>query len=336
MSIEVRTFSRAGLIGNPSDCYFGKAICLTLRNYSARVVLRENDKLVLRPQTCDRLEFGGIDDLTNEISTYGYYGGIRLIKATIKRFRDYCLERGIEMNAGNFSLEYESDIPVRVGMAGSSAIIAGTMLALTRHYGVEIPKELLPSLLLSVEMDELGISGGLMDRVIQTYEGLVFMDFDRKMIESKGHGVYEPLDPGLLPPLFVAFAGHFAEGTEVVHNPLRERFRKGDPELLKAIRTWADLAQRTRDMLLQGKGDGIGPLMDENFDLRDSLYGVGEVNRKLAKCGRELCAHINLAGSGGTLVGTYDGDPQRLESLKRAYTQIGAVCFAPSIEEPSE
>lgn len=34
-----------------------------------------------------------------------------------------------------------------------------------------------PSIILSVETDELGIAAGLQDRVIQCYGGLVFMDF---------------------------------------------------------------------------------------------------------------------------------------------------------------
>ena len=45
-------------------------------------------------------------------------------------------------------------------------------------YGVEIPLEAQPSFVLSIERDELGIAAGLQDRVIQVYEGLVYMDFD--------------------------------------------------------------------------------------------------------------------------------------------------------------
>jgi glucuronokinase len=80
-------------------------------------------------------------------------------------------------------------------MAGSSAIITACWRALMAFYQVEIPKHLLPSLVLSVENEELGIPAGLQDRVIQSYEGLVFMDFNRASIEKLGHGIYEELDP---------------------------------------------------------------------------------------------------------------------------------------------
>ena len=35
----------------------------------------------------------------------------------------------------------------------------------------------LPEFILNIELRELGIAAGLQDRVIQTYRGLVFMDF---------------------------------------------------------------------------------------------------------------------------------------------------------------
>jgi len=35
---------------------------------------------------------------------------------------------------------------------------------------------------------ELGITAGLQDRVIQVYGGLVYMDFERGLVEQHGHG----------------------------------------------------------------------------------------------------------------------------------------------------
>ena len=46
-------------------------------------------------------------------------------------------------------------------------------------YEVEIHKEIAATLCLRAEREELGIQCGLQDRVIQTYQGLVFMDFDK-------------------------------------------------------------------------------------------------------------------------------------------------------------
>ena len=42
------------------------------------------------------------------------------------------------------------------------------------------------TLALNVEMTELFIQAGLQDRVIQVYEGLVYMDFDKELFDKQG------------------------------------------------------------------------------------------------------------------------------------------------------
>ena len=63
---------------------------------------------------------------------------------------------------------------------------AAALRALSAFYRVNLPTEWLPSLALSAETAELGIPAGLQDRVIQTYEGLVYMDFstERSITEN--------------------------------------------------------------------------------------------------------------------------------------------------------
>ena len=68
-----------------------------------------------------------------------------------------------------------------------------------------IPLEIQPNLVLSVETEELGIKAGLQDRVIQTYGGVVYMDFDKSIMDSLGHGQYEKMDTSLLPNFFLAY-----------------------------------------------------------------------------------------------------------------------------------
>ncbi len=94
----------------------------------------------------------------------------------------------------------------------------------------------LPSVMLGVEMVELGITAGLQDRVIQVYGGLVYMDFRQPNNNNNnasnsnsnsekrgggvgvGVGVYERMDVSLLPPLYLAFdtlAGEVTQRSEV-------------------------------------------------------------------------------------------------------------------------
>ncbi|HNR33288.1 MAG TPA: GHMP kinase, partial [Candidatus Hydrogenedentes bacterium] len=205
MACEAVAYARAGLIGNPSDGYFGKTISFVIRDFSAKVSLYEHPEIEIVPSFQDRFRYESIRELARDVKANGYYGGIRLMKATIRRFVEYCDQHKKPLAEKHFSIRYRSTIPRRLGLAGSSALVTATLRCLMEYYEVDIPKAVQPNLILSVETEELGISAGLQDRVIQVYEGCVFMDFDRGLMESRGHGTYEEIDPCLLPPLFIAY-----------------------------------------------------------------------------------------------------------------------------------
>lgn len=335
MIIRTRAYGRAGLIGNPSDGYFGKTISLLIRNFYAQVTCWESPSLSILPQRSDRLDFDSLDALVDDVRLNGYYGGIRLIKATIKRFHDYCQETGIHLDDRNFTIAYQSSIPVRVGLAGSSGIVTATLRALMSFYGVELPLHIQPNVILSVELEELGIGAGLQDRVIQVYEGVVYMNFNKQLMERQGYGEYVPLSSQSLPPLFVAYHSDLAEGTEVTHNDLRSRFNRGDGEVIGAMKEFADYAEQARQLLQSGRGSEIAALMDQNFELRKRLCHITPGNQQMVDIGKSEGASVKFAGSGGAVVGVYDGDPQRLARLKDKYEAMGATLIQPRIQ-PSE
>ena len=249
MHIETYAYARAGLLGNPSDGYFGKTISLLVRNFRARVVLYPSARLEIKAGKSDLPIFESLEDLYQTTRWRGYYGGFRIIIALLVRLTDYCRVRGIELPNRNFTLEYESTVPLRLGLGGSSAIITAALRALIQYYQLDIPTEQQPNLVLETETKELGVAAGLQDRVIQTYEGVVFMDFSRQLIETRGYGEYQRLDPALLKDIYVAYRTSLSEGTEVFHNNVRERWRNNDPVVVEAMREWASLAERGRDVV---------------------------------------------------------------------------------------
>jgi glucuronokinase len=335
MMITTQAFPRAGLVGNPSDGYFGRTIAFTFRNFSARVTLYESPELEILPNTRDHSVFRSLDALAEDVAQYGYYGGIRLLKAAARKFHQHCRQEKIRLHRRNFTMRYESTIPHQVGLAGSSAIITACLRALMAFYRVSIPREILPNLILSVEMDELSIAAGLQDRVAQTYQGLVYMDFDRETMERQGHGRYEPLDPGSLPPLYIAYRTALAEGSEVVHSDLRSRHRQGDKDVLEAIRFWADLTDRVRDLLIVGRGHEIGPLLDANFDRRRQVCRISEGNLRMVETARSVGASAKFTGSGGAIVGTVVDDAM-LAELKRRFAIMKVKVIRPELVLPTE
>jgi glucuronokinase len=328
--IETYAYARAGLLGNPSDGYFGKTISLLVKNFRARVILYPSARLEIKPSKADTPVFDSLDDLYQTTRWRGYYGGIRIIQALIVRFMDYCREQGIELDHRNFNLEYETNVPLRLGLGGSSAIITAALRALCRHYGVEIHKPVQANLVLETETKELGVSAGLQDRVIQAYEGLVYMDFSKHLMESQGYGNYESLDPGLLPDLYLAYRTSLSEGTEVFHNNIRERWRRGEAEVVDAMSTWASYAERGRQALLERDYATLDTLLDANFDLRARIYQIGQGNFEMIQTARRLGASANFAGSGGAIVGRYKS-PEMYEALVREMKQIGVGVIRPIV-----
>jgi glucuronokinase len=330
--VRKRGYARAGLLGNPSDGYNGKTISFILRNFWADVVLYEWDSVDIVLAEQDRARFRSIYDLAKDVELHGYYGGIRLIKATIKKFVDYCQAQGIDLHDQNFSVRYQTTIPQQVGLAGSSAIITATLHALMEFYDVEVPLQVQPTFVLAVE-GALGIAGGLQDRVIQCYEGLVYMDFspeNKKTLAGMTHYEYESMDPALLPPIYVAYHATLGEPTEVFHNDVRGRYNRGDPQIVQAMQDFAQLAYDGRQAILEQDAARLSQLIDANFDLRSSICTLSPWQVQMVQAARSCGASAKFAGSGGAIVGVYK-DQAMFQALTDRLEAIGSRVIIPQI-----
>ena len=254
------------------------------------------------------------------------------MKATVKKFHDFARQNGRELHSRSFTLSFESDIPRLVGLSGSSAIVVATFRALMKFYDYDIALHLQPALILSVEKEELGISAGLQDRVIQTYEGMVYMDFDRKLVEGRGYGDYIPLKPAKLPPLYVAYDPERAEVSDIPHRNLRELFNRGDATVVSAMLRYRELTDRGRAALETGDWDELGRVMNENFDLRRTIMPIAPENLRMVEAARSSGASAKFAGSGGTIVGLYK-DGRQYQQLTDALAAIRCTILRPLIFE---
>ena len=332
MIIQTESFPRVGLIGNPSDGYYGKTISFLFKDFSAKVVLYETPELEILPSARDHSSFTDIRHLAEDVQTFGYYGGIRLLKAAIKKFYDYCRENNHKLADRNFTLRYQSSIPHQVGLGGSSAIVTAAFRALCAFYEVVIPDPIMANLVLSVENDELDISAGLQDRVIQVYGGMVYMDFDRAAMERQGYGLYERMDPRLLPPLYLAYDARPARGagSEVFHNNIRERFDRGEQEVIEAMRFWAELTDQVRACLIEKEPVKTGVLLNANFDKRRQIYRISSRNISMVETARSVGASAKFSGSGGAIVGIHK-DEDTYRRLEEAFAPMDIKILKPTL-----
>lgn len=333
MIVTAHAYARAGLVGNPSDGYFGKTISFIVRNFAATVKLWEapHFEIVLGPADFARHET--VEQFLREQKLFGYYGGVRLIKAAVKSFFAYADEHGLDVDRKkSFCISYESNTPRLVGLSGSSSIVTATMRALMTFYNVAIPKHFLPTLVLKCERDELGITAGLQDRVIQTYEGMVYMDFNREKVERDGFGIYEELKPDPRPPLYVAYDPERAEVSDVPHRNLKQMWMSGDKTVVDAMHELASLTERGRTALLAGDWKALGDVVNANYAVRQRIMNIAPENHRMVEVARRAGCSAHFSGSGGAICGLYDGGAQ-YQHLVDEMATIGCTVIRPIVFE---
>lgn len=340
--ILCKAFSRAGLMGNPSDQMDGKSMAISLSNFWSEATIRPSSmlRLVANPVN-DPMEYAGLHDLHSTSSREGYSGGLRLLQATCKKFYQYCLDAKIDLPRDrNFTLSFETNVPRQVGLAGSSCIITAVVRALMLFFGLtyqHIPQVLLPSLILSVELDELGIHAGLMDRVAQVYEGFMTMDFDKQYVAKHKYGKYERLPVSCLPKLHLAYAVDPSDSGKK-HNTVKQRWFARDPEVVAAARTWAGLVDSAVEALRNHDHDRFASLVDQNFDLRRKIYGdasLGWKNLRMVAIAREHGAAAKFPGSGGAIIVVCRKNTD-VVALQNAYEKESFTFVPLLVQEPQE
>ena len=345
MRLEVtagRGHARAALAGNPSDGYGGSTIALLVKEFAAEVVASpsNNGKLQIEPHPFfDGTSFQSFDDLQSRWRQRGrpeggIVGAIPLLQASA-----LCFFRLLEEKWGSERtkqvigrrpmprLSYNTNIPVQVGMAGSSALIVACLRALLAYlhvdpFELEPKREMWPQHVLDVERKELKISAGLQDRVAQVYGGITLMDFSTDLLSLQGHGTYEsiPIDQRFVDNLFVVHLIDQPEYSGKVHSDLRARYEAGDQNVFSLVLQFRALCGSLSAELVGFACDAteadvlerkkrIAKLIDRNFDLRRELLGdrvIGDECLRMVEAVRSLGLCCNFTGSGGALICAHD------------------------------
>lgn len=327
--------ARAGLLGNPSDGYGGRTLAVTVPAFGATVEVVASNGFEIVPQPTDLPQWSSAGDLLERVSAEGYGTGPQLLAATVNTFANLLATQIPDDAMDAFrdlslSLSYRTTIPRQVGLAGSSALIIATLRCLVDVVtgscpeiseapiaDLCVPDEVLASVALAVETEELGVTAGLQDRVVQTIGGLVAMDFGEMSTNARfgvRHGSYRQVDGSHLPPLFVAYRTSAAEPSDRYHRHLRERYDAGDATVRELLHRLAGLAVEGEAALRWNSPDRFGRLLAENMRLRRQLAPVSDNQLELVEVASDCDAPATFAGSGGAVVGAY-GDRQHLADI---------------------
>jgi glucuronokinase len=248
-------------------------------------------------------------------------GATALLAAAVTKLVDHAPH--LTGAAPRFRLRVSSDIPRQAGLAGSSAIVIAALRALAAYFALDLGPPTLAALALAAETDVLGITAGPMDRVVQAHEGLLHMDF-------RPGAVHTRLDPALLPPVFIAWDPAPGEDSGAVHDRVRARWERGEPQVVEAVAELASLADEGLGALRTGDVDGLRHLIERSFAVRTAVWTLAERDRVMVEIGRGAGVPMKLCGSGGAVVGILP-DVAELAPLGAAYRQAGYQTLRPRI-----
>jgi glucuronokinase len=302
--------ARAALAGNPSDGYGGAVLALAFDDFVARATACPAAQLIIDPPS-------------------------KLVDATVRRFA-----RLRERAAISTAINWETSIPRGVGLGGSSALVIATLRTLCEIYRVSFEPAELAAFALAVEVEDLGIAGGLQDRVAQAYGGLTFMDFGspgggplgigERLGFASDRGHYEPLDPSLIPPLVIAWRADTAEESGPVHGSLRERFERDEPGVRSAMSELAELARTARTALIAGDRVQFARCLDGSFDARTRMMTLDPRHVSMIERARACGASANYTGSGGAIVAVCR-DESHQDEVARSLGAAGCGTVSPSL-----
>jgi galactokinase/mevalonate kinase-like predicted kinase len=231
----------------------------------------------------------------------------------------------IDPAQARFSLRLSTQIPMRAGLAGSTALLTAIVGALDAYLQMQLSPYHLAETTRKIEARNLGILCGLQDQHMAVFGGLNFMDFLGKerleQTDEEPLGTVEPL--GALipePPLLLAHTG-LQHHSGTVHKSPRQRWLEGDPLVHQTYVRLAELARRAKRALIERDWPLLGALMNENHALVAALGGSGPANDRLIEAAREAGAwgaKLAGAGGGGTIIALTDRPESVGEALRRA------------------
>lgn len=291
---------RAGIIGNPTDGYGGSMIACSIAG-RARVEIRPSERLVVQYGESEQVlvwenDFQPKKDCFDIVRAVLRYFGLRNLKARIS---------------------LSTDIPVRAGLAGSTAMLSAVLAAVLRLTGQRVSKHYFAELNRTIELHHMKTHCGYQDAYMTTFGGLNYLDFRAKenyrTLENEVYATVEPLADHVSELPFVVAHTGVQHSSGDFHKPIRDRWLEGEAAVVRGYEEIAQLACEGKRALIEGDWDTLAYLMNENHRMQDSISPSGEANNyliRMALANGASAAKLAGAGGGGTII-ALTLDPER-------------------------
>lgn len=321
VSITYTAPGRCGIAGNPSDMYGGSVIsCSTVER--ARVTVED----------FNILEFEVADEIR-----------------TIKKPSDLCQDgkmfdaifaaiEYLELEDAKIRITCNSDIPVRAGLSGSTAVMTALVAALLEWMdvkGYDSPEQnkwgkktyktpyILAEIVRHIELYFLKIVCGYQDAYMCAFGSLNFLDFGGKehylSLKREPLGTVENLAlhaPKV--PIILAHTG-VQRVSGVVHKPVRDRWIEGNRNIVKGVLRLGHIARMSKKAILSGDWERLAEAMTENHEIVRSFGSSSDINEQIIQVALDsgaLAAKLAGAGKGGTIIALHPEPEKMVDAMK--------------------
>lgn len=309
--VHVTAPGRGGIIGNPSDMYGGTVVSCTIGE-RAEAVVSPSPRLIF--------DIYGHFQVIEQESDLEYRPDLHFLdvgKAVWRYLRksEFAREGWLDPEA-TFHVRAGSNIPLRAGCAGSTAILMCILAGILEHFSIALSRYALAELARVIERQELGVTCGYQDQYMIAFGGLNCVDLRGKENHESGpqapYATVEPLAAHVRELPFVLANTGIQRHSGEFHAQPRKAWEQGDPRRRAGFERLGELGRLGKRALLDGNWEWLGELMNENCAIVRDLIGLGEANERLIEAARQagaLGAKLSGAGRGGTIIALHE-DPE--------------------------
>jgi galactokinase/mevalonate kinase-like predicted kinase len=257
-----------------------------------------------------------------------------------------------ELGGEHLRIEVSSDIPVRAGLSGSTAVmtaLAAGLLEWMERTGFRLfdqselwktargSRYLLAETVRFIELYFLKIVCGYQDAYMCSFGSLNLLDFSDKekylSLDREPLGTVEDLAAAAPPlPLVLVHTG-IQRVSGAVHKPVRDRWIEGDPLVVRGTLRLAHIARMAKRAIITGDWERLGEAMTENHEIVRSWGSSSDINERYIRIALDsgaIAAKLAGAGKGGTIIALHTAP----EALKRAFDAegVGNVLYPAPVE----
>jgi D-glycero-alpha-D-manno-heptose-7-phosphate kinase len=223
-----------------------------------------------------------------------------------------------------------ADIPAGTGLGSSCSFTVGLLHAVSAYTGQFASKGWLARKACEIEMEILKEPIGKQDVYAASYGGLNFITFYPDETVQ--------VEPVVLPPgqrtrlsenLLMFYLGGARSANDILRG--QQSAMQGDRNKFQTMTRMVELAQELRTSFAHGRIDDMGPILDENWQLKKSLsshISDDRINSYYSLAIQNGATGGKLLGAGGCGFLLFYCDVQHQDRLRRAMADLRELPFA--------